>query len=189
MSRPSPDGGDGQNAAGGATAVPLDAFWRGEIGTLEEVYRSNARRMLATAGRVVGPVEAEAVVQDVFVEIIRNAELRRRFAGGQLGAWLAEIARRKGLEHRRRTGWTMQRNTATAAESLWPEPALVARDLVERFVEREVPEPQRRFFALRFLERWTQVEVAAALGLPRSTVEGWEQRFGARLRRFILEGT
>jgi RNA polymerase sigma factor (sigma-70 family) len=154
---------------------------------LERVYRQQRPGLLRVAGRLVGAAEAETVIQEVFVELLRNAGLRARFVGGSLSAWLKEIARRKALEHLRRHGREIPAETEERATAVHPEPHLLARQLVERFMAAHVPEPQRRFFYLRFLEHRTQVESAAALGLPRSTVEGWEHKLAIALRRFILE--
>jgi DNA-directed RNA polymerase specialized sigma24 family protein len=63
---------------------------------------------------------------------------------------------------------------------------MLARQMVVRFFDAHVAEEQRRFFVLRFIERRTQMEVAAELGVPRSTLEGWEHRLADQLRRFIL---
>ena len=60
---------------------------------------------------------------------------------------------------------------------------------MQRFLAAHVPPPQRRFFELRFLERRTQVEVAALLSIPRSTLEGWEHRLSRALRAFVLEAS
>jgi RNA polymerase sigma factor (sigma-70 family) len=167
-----------------ATAVTADLRAVG-VADLERVYRAHRARLLVVARRLVGAAEAESVIQEVFVELLRNAELRSRFSGGSLDAWLGEITRRKALEYLRRHG----REVPAASEpaSVHPEPSLVARQLVERFLDCRVPGPQRQFFLLRFLEHRTQVEAAAALGLPRSTLEGWEHKLSAALRRFILE--
>jgi RNA polymerase sigma-70 factor (ECF subfamily) len=171
--------------------VPMqeDPAIAGEIrlADLEAVYREQRRGLLRVACRLVGAAEAESVIQEVFVELLRNAGLRGRFVGGSLPAWLAEITRRKALEYLRRHGREIPCEAAERAASSSPEPHLVARQMVERFLHTRVPEGQRRFFLLRFLERRTQVEAAAALGLPRSTLEGWEHRLVSRLRRFILE--
>jgi RNA polymerase sigma factor (sigma-70 family) len=154
---------------------------------LERVYRQQRAGLLRVASRLVGMAEAETVIQEVFVELLRNAELRARFVGGSLSAWLKEIARRKALEHLRRHGREIPTEAEESATAVHPEPHLLARQLVERFLAAHVPEAQRRFFCLRFLEHRTQVESAAALGLARSTVEGWEHKLAAALRRFILE--
>ena len=70
-----------------------------------------------------------------------------------------------------------------------PEPRLEARDLLLRFLKTGVPAAQVEFFRRRFLDGQTQVQVAAALGVPRSTLEGWEHRLAERLRRFVWEDT
>lgn len=165
----------------------VEAFWAGQLPRLERIYREHRRALERVAARYVGAAEAESVLQDVFVEIIRSPEMRRRFTGGSLQAWLAEITRRKSFEHLRRT----HRPVPAEAAPLPPaaeEPGLLARDIVARFVAAHVPSEQHRFFVLRFLERRTQVEVAGELGIPRSTLEGWEHRLAARLRRFVMEG-
>jgi RNA polymerase sigma factor (sigma-70 family) len=59
--------------------------------------------------------------------------------------------------------------------------------MIVRFLEAKVPDAQRRFFSLRFLARQTQVEIAAQLAIPRSTLEGWEHRLIEKLRAFVLE--
>ena len=167
----------------------VEAFWAGQIPRLERIYREHRRALERVAARYVGAAEAESVLQDVFVEVIRSAEMRRRFTGGSLVAWLSEVTRRKALEHLRRTrrpvpaGVEQPESAAATAE-----PVLLARDLVERFVATHVPREQHRFFVLRFLERRTQVEVAGELGIPRSTLEGWEHRLTERFRRFVMEG-
>jgi DNA-directed RNA polymerase specialized sigma24 family protein len=56
-----------------------------------------------------------------------------------------------------------------------------------RFLAASVPAAQVDFFRRRFLDGQTQVQVAAALGMPRSTLEGWEHRLSEKLRRFIWE--
>jgi RNA polymerase sigma factor (sigma-70 family) len=160
------------------------------------VYRAHARRLLGTARAIVGPAEAESVVHETFVELIRNQDLRRRFTGGSIEAWLGAIARRKSLEHLRRRGEIRPRERGGDATDGGgeqpdpsPEPRLEARDLLVRFLKGTVPAAQADFFRRRFLDGQTQVQVAAALGVPRSTLEGWEHRLSEKLRRFIWENS
>src|SRR6185436_6261905 len=155
---------------------------------LERVYRQHWRRLHAIARRMVGPVDADTVVQEVFVALLRD-ELRSRFVGGDLAAWLAEITRRKSLQHRQQQQRQGREQPLPVVERDGPSPEedLAARDLVRRFVAAHVPEAQRPFFELRFVERRTQVEAAALLGIPRSTLEVWEHRLARALRSFVLE--
>jgi RNA polymerase sigma factor (sigma-70 family) len=156
------------------------------LSDLAPLYRAHWRMLHGIARRLVGPVEADAVVQDVFLDLLRKQELRERFLGGAVGAWLGEVTRRKALEHLRRLGREVPTDDV-AADAASPEADLTARNLVERFMADHVPEAQRPFFKLRFLERHTQVEVAALLGVPRSTLEGWEHRLSRALKAFVLQ--
>jgi RNA polymerase sigma factor (sigma-70 family) len=153
---------------------------------LERVYRAHVHALLAVARRLVGAIDAEVVVQEVFLELLRNADLRGRFTEGAHAAWLGEITRRKALEHLRRAGREIPSEDLDAEARAAPEPGLAARDLLARFVARRVPEAQRRFFVARFIEERTQVEAAALLGIARSTLEGWEHKLARDLRRFVL---
>jgi RNA polymerase sigma-70 factor (ECF subfamily) len=188
---------------GSADTEHLAAFWRGDDRALEAIYRRHARRLLGAARSLVGPAEAESVVQEVFVELIRNEELRRRFTGGSLSGWLAAITRHKSLDHLKRSGragaagaravaadgdGAADGSGAARAEAS-PEPRLEARDLLVRFLRDGVPSAQAEFFRRRFLDGRTQVEVAAELNVPRSTLEGWEHRLAEKLRRFIWESS
>ena len=155
---------------------------------MEAVYRRHAHALLASVRTSVGPAEAESVVHEVFVELLRNEAMRRRFTGGSLAAWLTAIARLKGMEHLRRTGRVLPAaEHVPEGSDAPPEPRLEARDILVRFLDKAVPLQQAAFFRMRFLDCRTQVEVAAALGIARSTLEGWEHRLSDKLRRFIWE--
>lgn len=150
------------------------------------MYLDHGARLLRDVRAFAGPAEAEAVVHDVFVELLRNPELRTRFTGGSLLAWLRQVARLKALEHLRRA----RRHVPQAQppeRGASPEPEFEAREVLERFMKTFVSAKQREFFTLRFLEMHTQVEVATKLGIARSTLEGWEHSLVEKLRMFVLE--
>ena len=141
----------------------LETFWRGDGASVEAIYRAHARRLLGTARAVVGPAEAESVMHETFVELIRNQELRRRFTGGSMAAWLGAIVRRKSLEHLKRRGRPLGAEVDRSADASGadvgveradpsPEPRLEARDLLMRFLAASVPAAQTDFFRRRFLE-------------------------------------
>jgi RNA polymerase sigma factor (sigma-70 family) len=171
----------------GEEGFDLAAFHAGREGAIREIYLEHGAALLREARRCAGPAEAEAVVHDVFVELLRNRELRAQFIGGALLAWLRQIARLKALEYLRRTRRKPPLDQPPNARS--GEEDLEARELLARFQAACVPEAQQRFFGLRFLARQTQVEIAAQLGIPRSTLEGWEHRLIEKLRSFVLEGS
>ena len=167
-------------------SLDIRAFREGRADVMRRVYLEHGAGLLRDLRRHIGPAEAESVVHDVFVELLRNADLRARFVGGSIFAWLRQIARLKALEHLRRVRRDIPAELPERAAS--PEPELEARDVLTRFLEKFVPPRQREFFTLRFLHKHTQVEVAAQLGVPRSTLEGWEHGLLEKLRDFVLEG-
>jgi RNA polymerase sigma factor (sigma-70 family) len=163
----------------------LAAFHAGRADVVQGIYVTHGPALLRTIRAIAGPAEAEALVHDIFVDLLRNAELRARFQGGALLAWLRQIARLKSFEQRRRSARYAHGDVPETGAS--PVDDLEARDVLQRFLAAAVPEKQRTFFGLRFLERHTQVEVAAKLGMARSTLEGWEHALADKLRMFILE--
>lgn len=165
--------------------IDVDGFHAGHEAVIREIYLEHGAALLRETCRYTGPAEAESVVHDVFVELLRNRALRAQFVGGALAAWLREIARLKALEHLRRARRQPPQELGPEAHS--GEGSLEARDVLTRFLTAEVPEAQRQFFGMRFLARQTQVEIAAQLGIPRSTLEGWEHRLTEKLRAFIVE--
>jgi RNA polymerase sigma factor (sigma-70 family) len=165
--------------------VDLLAFHAGQQDVVRRIYVEHGPALLRQVRRYTGPAEAEAVVHDLFVELLKNHQLRLQYKGGQLVAWLRQIGRLKALEHLRRTGRQIPQDLPEVGIS--DEGDVEARDLLARFLA-VVPTAQRQFFGLRFLERRTQVEIAASLGVPRSTLEGWEHQLVKKLRAFVLEG-
>jgi RNA polymerase sigma factor (sigma-70 family) len=170
------------------SGLDLAAFHDGRAEIMSAVYLKHGGALLRAVRAYAGPAEAESVVHDVFVELLCNRDLRSRFVGGGLFAWLRQIARLKALEHLRRARRDVVQEHPPEGQAS-PEPDLEARDILTRFMTVAVPPKQREFFGLRFLERHTQIEVAARLGIARSTLEGWEHGLIDKLRTFVLENT
>lgn len=167
------------------TGIDLEAFHAGHEAMIRAIYVAHRTVLLREASCYAGPAEAESVVHDVFVELLRNRALRAQFVGGALAAWLRQIARLKALEHLRRVRRQPPPELGLHAHS--GEGSLEARNVLTRFLAAEVPEAQKQFFGMRFLARQTQVEISAQLGIPRSTLEGWEHRLSKKLREFVAE--
>jgi RNA polymerase sigma factor (sigma-70 family) len=165
--------------------VELLAFYEGRQDVIHRIYVTHGAALLRQLRRYAGAAEAEAVVHDLFVELLKNHELRHQFKGGQMLAWLRQIGRLKALEYLRKAGRHVPQDLPEIGIS--PEGDVEARELLARFLAGSVPGAQQRFFGLRFLERRTQVEISACLGVPRSTLEGWEHKLLRKLRAFVME--
>ena len=168
-----------------ATGIDVGAFHAGHEGVIRAIYLEHGAALLRETCRYAGPAEAESVVHDVFVELLRNRALRAQFVGGALAAWVRQLARLTAPAHPRPA--RRQPPAWLGPEAHSGEGTLEARDVLARFLAAEVPEAQKKFFGMRFLARQTQVEIAAQLGIPRSTLEGWEHRLTEKLRAFVVE--
>jgi RNA polymerase sigma-70 factor, ECF subfamily len=105
------------------------------------------------------------VIHEVFSRLIAHAELRRSFAGGSFGAWLATVARNQAIDYRRRLGREVSLADAVERakpEGSWQESA-DARLLVERFCRERLPRDWAGVFELRFLQQLPQREAARRL--------------------------
>lgn len=82
--------------------LELAAFHEGRREILEACYREHFRAALrAVSGILPGP-EQETVVHELFFRVLSNRELREKFQGGSLSAWLSTLARNQAVDYRRR---------------------------------------------------------------------------------------
>jgi RNA polymerase sigma factor (sigma-70 family) len=162
-------------------------FLRGDRDVLEQIYRESFEAVRRAAGRVLRePADRDGVVQQVFTEVVSSRPLRATFRGGDLTSWLGSIARHKAIDFARRES---RLTTLSAAPEASPEdgPLEDFRQELQRFASR-LPEDRRRLLELRFVAGMTQVEAAAALGMPRSTLEDWERQMKRALEEYLLSG-
>jgi RNA polymerase sigma factor (sigma-70 family) len=160
------------------------SFLRGDRDVLEQVYRDTFAAVRRATGRVLQePGDRDAIVQQVFVDLVSLRKLRAAYRGGDLAAWLCSIARHRALDFARRE----RRLVELPAEEPAPvedEPLADFRQELERFA-RGLSEDRRRLLHLRFVLGMTQVEAAAELGMPRSTLEDWERDIKRRLEAYL----
>jgi RNA polymerase sigma-70 factor (ECF subfamily) len=138
---------------------------------------------------------AEEVVQDVFLQLWRNAHVYQA-SRGALAAWLATLARNRALDYLRGRRERERRRE----EALDPDPparmdnAMEDRMDLRRRADRaralvaSLPEAQRRAIELAYFEGMTHSEIAAAMQEPLGTVKSWIRNALLRLRE-ALEGT
>jgi RNA polymerase sigma-70 factor, ECF subfamily len=186
------DGGhaDGQGGHDGHGGPWLARFHAGERDTLELVYRQHFQTVHAAVGTVLAGADRETVIHEVFLRLLNEANFRRSFRGGDLGAWLAVVGRNHAIDYARRRNREAPAGIDVAAwRSTGSDLASSseARLLIDRF-QREVLPPQwRAMFEARFLRHLSQNEAAAELGMRRSTLAYQELRIRQLLRTFLLE--
>ena len=167
----------------------LTRFYRGERQTLEEVYRSSFATVDGAVGAVMSGADRETATHEIFFRLINSEALRRSFKGGDLGAWLAVVARNHAIDYARRRGRESPSGIELhdpADHSIDPGGQSEARILIERFTREVLPPEWRPVFETRLLQNLSQMEAATALGISRTTLAYRELRIRLLLRKFLL---
>jgi RNA polymerase sigma-70 factor, ECF subfamily len=161
-------------------------FHAGSAESLERCYREHFDDVRAAVGAVLRGADKDTVVHNVFFRIVSDPALRTKFRGGNLGAWLATVARNEAIDFRRR--YAREQPLEEVAEGgASGEDALDAKILVERFRGGLLPDKLKPVFEARFLRQLSQREAARELGMQRTTLAYQEQRILQALRAFLLE--
>jgi RNA polymerase sigma-70 factor (ECF subfamily) len=187
----------------------LDAFRRGDRAALTRVYRAYSPRVLAYLSRGfgvrsdagtgtarVGPLDLDAAHQETFVRAF-SERVRLAYDGLRpYEGFLLAIARSAAVDTLRAAG-KLARNSVSlhdapelqslAAAHVSPEDSALegeVRALVAEFLSRLSPE-ERHFVELRFIERKSQEQAGAALGLSRQEARTREVRLKRALAEFL----
>ena len=141
----------------------------GDTNALAEIYDLFAGLVNGLALRILRDrTEAEDVVQEVFVQVWRQAD---RFDPGRGSpeAWICTMARTRALDRlRRRASRREEPNDAAAPPSEAPrtEEAIAVRKAL-----LTLSADQRRALELAYYEGLTQTEIADRLGEPLGTIK------------------
>jgi RNA polymerase sigma-70 factor, ECF subfamily len=168
----------------------LDQLYQGDRKVLEEIYQQQFDRIDAAVGTVLNGADRETVVHEVFLRLLRDEPFRRLFRGGDVGAWLAVVARNMAIDYSRRrnrespSGIDLGSTLSTGDEVAR---SAEARLLIERFLRDVLPPAWLAVFQARFIAHLSQAEAAARLGKRRTTLAYQELRIRRLLRKFLLE--
>lgn len=155
-------------------AAPIDAVLRrltaGDHAALGEMYDRYAGLVNGLALRILrNTAEAEEVVQEVFVQIWRQA-VRFDPGRGSVEAWISTIARTRALDRMRRRVSRREEPgevpPGTAADTPKTVEALAVRKALD-----SLSEDQRKALELAYYEGLTQSEIAERLGEPLGTIK------------------
>src|ERR1700730_12358040 len=168
-----------------------------DAGALEALYDRYARPVYSLVLRISQqPSSAEEIVQDVFLQLWRNAK-KYQAARGPLEPWLFTVARNRALDFLRLKGEKQRRREDSADFDL--PPSAVVRPDPEGAVDQSrraekvralmhsLPDSQRGARELAFFEGVTHSEIAAAIGQPLGTVKSWIRGGLLRLRESLEE--
>ncbi|HVH08586.1 MAG TPA: sigma-70 family RNA polymerase sigma factor [Gemmatimonadales bacterium] len=156
----------------------------GDLEALEALYRAFETPVYNLALRVLRrPEDAEDVLQDTFLEIVRSISQYR--GEGHLWGWVRQIAVSKALMRIRRN---QVRETEVLNEEALPGPreegSVPARIDLERALEL-VSDTARAVVWLHDVEGYTHEEIAELMGKTVSFSKSQLARAHARLRRLL----
>lgn len=162
-----------------------------ELTALAALYDRYGRLAFALAYRILGePEAAEDTVHDSFLLAWRGAAGYKRERGSVRG-WLLSIVHHRSVDVlRRKTAFRpapLEAAEHHPADSDTAEEA--ARNVEHQGVRRvleTLPAAQRRTIELAYFGGYTQVELAALMGVPLGTVKG-RMRIGLQKMRRALE--
>jgi RNA polymerase sigma-70 factor (ECF subfamily) len=168
-----------------------------EFQTIFKEYRPRIFRYLV---RLVGPVEAEDLCQEVFLKV--NLGLAGFRAEAKVSTWLYRIATNAAADLRRRKGFSsgllLEHRQELDDDLAIVEPPLAAgKGCLQKGIEHremnacvralldEIPEKYRIILVLSEIEGFSGKEIGEILGLTLSTVKMRLHRGRAQLREVI----
>lgn len=156
----------------------------GDLAAYRQIYDRYGQPLLRTAARMLGrPQEAEDAVQETFLKLFRSIGRFRR--GARLSTYLFQILHNACIDMLRK-----RKRDARAASDIESVGASSAHELSHSLVEAldGLPARMKACFVLFAVERFSQEEVAAALGVNVGTVKTNIHRARRKLRAWLAAG-
>jgi RNA polymerase sigma factor (sigma-70 family) len=153
---------------------------------IEEIYLALGPTVRSYLQHLVGPDDADDVLQRVFYEVWRHNG--RYDPSRSLTAWVLGIARKRAIDHLRR-----RRHIAGTLDDLEHIVGEDGRELAERYARAHevrdaltrLPDEQCEVLVLAYFGRFTQSEIATHLQVPLGTVKARAFRGQRRLAQFL----
>ena len=181
---------NGQSVSGGHPDLALADRCRRDVpGAFEELYRLYSPRLFGLAYRLVGPQEAEDLLQEIFLAAHRKLALYK--GESSLGTWLFRLATNQCLDYLR----SKRAKLALLTETFEHDPnaqgsaagAIVG--VIDRMdLERALallPPGARAVFVLHDVEGCEHREVAEHLGISDGTSKSQLHKARMRLRSLL----
>jgi RNA polymerase sigma-70 factor, ECF subfamily len=178
-------------------AMLLHQLLQRDVDAFEQLYDRHSRIVYTLVLRIVQQAStAEEVVQDVFLQLWRNAaqyDARR----GPFAPWLMTLARNRALDHLRLKS-ERQRRREDQTEEL---PPVVSAPQFERALDEKrraeqvralmgsLNAQQRRAIELAYFEGLSHSEIAETLKEPLGTVKSWIRNGLLRLKEGLRAAT
>jgi RNA polymerase sigma-70 factor, ECF subfamily len=184
----------------GPREVSLDAtlllrLLKRDVSAFEQLYERHSRLVYGLVLRILQQAAtSEEVVQDVFLQLWRNAE-QYDAQRGPFVPWLLTMARNRALDHLRRKSEKQRRleEQTDHLPSVFAAPdyekALDEKRKAERVraLMASLAPQQKRAIELAYFEGLSHTEIAAALQEPLGTVKSWIRNGLLRLKEGLQQ--
>jgi RNA polymerase sigma-70 factor, ECF subfamily len=178
------------NDEASSDAALVRRLLRKDVRAFEQLYDRHSRIVYGLVLRILQQAStAEEVVQDVFLQLWRNAGQYQE-GRGPFVPWLLTLARNRALDNLRLKS-ERQRRREDQTEQLPPiaqmpeyEKALDERRRAEvvRTLIGSLSPPQKKAIEMAYFEGLSHSEIAAALHEPLGTVKSWIRNGLLRLK-------
>jgi RNA polymerase sigma-70 factor (ECF subfamily) len=161
-----------------------------DVSAFEQLYDRHSRIVYALVLRILQQAStAEEVVQDVFLQLWRNAS-RYQSARGAFVPWLLTLARNRALDHLRLKSERQRRREEQTEE---PPPIATSPEYEAALDEKRRAQrvrslmgslnpQQKKALEMAYFEGLSHSEIAAALKEPLGTVKSWIRNGLLRLK-------
>jgi RNA polymerase sigma-70 factor, ECF subfamily len=186
-----------QNAEAALDASLVRQLLQRDMRAFEQIYDRHSRLVYGLVYRIVQQAgTAEEVVQDVFLQLWRNAA-QYDAARGPFLPWLLTMARHRALDtlrlkserQRRREEQTEELPGVCAAPQFEKQLDEKRRAVQVRELMTSLQPQQKRAIELAYFEGLSHTEIAATLKEPLGTVKSWIRSGLMRLREGLQEKT
>jgi RNA polymerase sigma-70 factor, ECF subfamily len=149
----------------------------------QQLYRRYVRRVYGyVAARIANPGDAEDVVSEIFLRVVKRLDQLRNQQHLSFVAWLFAIARNAVSDYYRRDGHAnrlvpLDATPLAAADSPLDHAIIADEDAAPlRALIRALPERQREVITLRYYGELRNREIADVLGIGEKTVSAYISR-------------
>lgn len=186
-----------QNGEAALDASLVQQLLQRDMRAFEQIYDRHSRLVYGLVYRIVQQAgTAEEVVQDVFLQLWRNAAQYDASRGPFL-PWLLTMARHRALDtlrlkserQRRREDQTEELPGVCAAPQFEKQLDEKRRAVQVRELMTSLQPQQKRAIELAYFEGLSHTEIAATLKEPLGTVKSWIRNGLMRLREGLQEKT
>jgi RNA polymerase sigma-70 factor (ECF subfamily) len=186
-----------QNGEAALDASLVQQLLQRDMRAFEQIYDRHSRLVYGLVYRIVQQAgTAEEVVQDVFLQLWRNAA-RYDASRGPFLPWLLTMARHRALDtlrlkserQRRREDQTDELPGVCAAPQFEKQLDEKRRAVQVRELMTSLQPQQKRAIELAYFEGLSHTEIAATLKEPLGTVKSWIRNGLMRLREGLQEKT